>query len=360
MPVVPSSSARLMPAVILILCPGLVFAQGERSEYISDASYLVGTWEPGQREHTPESMAAAGQAFLDSLTAEQRQQVNLPIDDPERRQWTNLPPRPDAGGIRLGLLDETQLRAACNLLAELLSERGYHKMRDIMLADDQLVRPGRPGPGFGTEHFSLVLFGTPSASEPWGVQLDGHHIGLNVSLTGDALTLSPSFIGTQPESFELGSRSIRPLTGEIDGAFELVARLSDDQRREAILRPRRGQILTGPGKDNRVPEVAGVSGSTFSDDQKELLLKLIGYWIGDLPPEHADQRMAEIEAEIDQIHFAWNGAIEPGSDISYRIQGPSLIIEYACQDMGGNPQDHLHTMYRDPTNEYGGQIPAAR
>ena len=56
------------------------------------------------------------------------------------------------------------------------------------------------------------------------------------------------------------------------------------------------------------------------------------------------------------MRFLWNGELEEGSDISYRIQSPSLVIEYACQDLGGDPQQHLHTMYRDPKNEYGGQL----
>lgn len=37
----------------------------------------------------------------------------------------------------------------------------------------------------------------------------------------------------------------------------------------------------------------------------------------------------------------------------YRIQGPHLVIEYAPQTLGGDPAMHVHTMYRDPTNDYG-------
>jgi hypothetical protein len=68
------------------------------------------------------------------------------------------------------------------------------------------------------------------------------------------------------------------------------------------------------------------------------------------------KRMQQIEAELPETKFSWNGNKQPGSDISYTIQGPSLIIEYACQDLGGNPLAHLHSMYRDPTNEYARQL----
>ena len=67
-------------------------------------------------------------------------------------------------------------------------------------------------------------------------------------------------------------------------------------------------------------------------------------------------RMRALAAEVDDMRLAWSGPTAAGSDASYVIQGPTLIIEYAGQDLGGDPLDHLHTMYRDPTNEYGGQL----
>ena len=36
-----------------------------------------------------------------------------------------------------------------------------------------------------------------------------------------------------------------------------------------------------------------------------------------------------------------------------RIQGPKVVIEYAPQGLGGDLTNHIHTMYRDPTNDYG-------
>jgi len=39
-----------------------------------------------------------------------------------------------------------------------------------------------------------------------------------------------------------------------------------------------------------------------------------------------------------------------------KIQGPHVVIEYAPQSMGGDPSLHVHTIYRDPTNDYGHKI----
>ena len=44
----------------------------------------------------------------------------------------------------------------------------------------------------------------------------------------------------------------------------------------------------------------------------------------------------------------------PGSVAYFRIQGPTLVVEYAPQ----KNVDHIHTIYRDPTNDYGAKIAA--
>lgn len=328
----------------------------ERDDFVSDASHIVGTYEPAESNYSIASQTAAAKALLELLDEKQRGRIAHDIDSRERREWTNLPAPRNAGGVRLGDMNEKQMKAACDLLASLMSPQGYQKMVGIMLADDQLLDQGRPRPGFGTENFSLVIFGQPSETDPWGIQLDGHHVGVNISVEGKKYSMSPSFIGTQPQSFELAGKTVRPLTGEIDEAYQLVNSLTDPQRKKAVIRETRGQIIAGPGNDNAKLDEVGLSCSEMTDEQKEVLFGLISHWVKNMPEAHAESRMKQIRAEIDKAWFEWNGQTEVGSDISYRIHCPSLIIEYACQSLGGDPQQHLHTMYRDPTNEYGLQL----
>jgi len=329
----------------------------KRSDYVSDASFVVATYAPPNRDHSPEAIVSATEAFLKSLSEDDRKLAKHDLKSPERLEWTNLPAKEDAGGIRLGNLKSEQIEKACDLMACLFSEQGYNKVRDIMIADDQLLNNGKPRTGFGTEYFSIVIFGTPSTKDPWAFQVDGHHVGVNIAINGDKMTMAPSFIGTQPHTFMVAGTELTPFKNETGMAHQLIQSLTDEQAKRAVLGPTRARIKTGVGKNDNIPKSKkGVSCSTFTDDQKKILTELISQWVNDLPEPQAAKRMKQIESEFDQMKFSWNGNREPKSDVSWKIQSPSLVIEYACQNLGGNPLDHLHSVYRDPTNDYGGQL----
>ena len=322
-----------------------------REAFVSDASHLIGTYVPKSRDHSAAAMAEGAQAFLSSLTAEQRQAVSRELTHPERRKWTNLP-QWESDALPLGNCNAEQVKAFCNMLANLLSEQGYQKVCNIMLADDQLLEGGQPRRGIGTETFDITIFGTPSPTKPWGLQIDGHHLGLNLSIEGNLVTNAPSFIGTQPEVFKIEEDKYRPMAGENDIAFQLVNSLGDEQQQKAILSEERGGLIAGPGEEN-IPTLPGVECSTFDEAQEEMVLKLISRWVNDLPPRLAEKRMQQIKSELDEMRFGWKGPLEDGSDVTYTIQGPSLIIEYTAQD---DEASHIHSIYRDPTNAYGGQL----
>ena len=328
---------------------------GADTKFASAASKVVGNYAPGSIERKPSAIAKAANAFIGTLDDKQREKLLHKLDSPERVKWTNLPVRPNAGGIRLGELNDEQVQAALSLLAHTLSDQGYEKMRLIMLADDQLLRNGRARPGFGAENFAFVIFGTPSETELWSLQFDGHHVGVNIAFTGDELTIAPSFIGTQPVNYELGGRKVAPMDAEVEQAFKLVNLLSEEQFKEALLGNRRGQIRTGPGKDDFEMKPEGIACSKLDESQLSVVKELVNAWVGNMPKRQAEKRMDEIAQEIKdgKMYFSWNGPRAEGSDVSYTIQSDSVLIEFAYQNLGGNPLQHLHTQFRNPKNDYG-------
>ena len=93
-----------------------------------------------------------------------------------------------------------------------------------------------------------------------------------------------------------------------------------------------------------------------------MLLDVISEWSGIVLESAATARLAEIKATRDDTWFAWSGptTVEKGHNGTayYRIQGPTLVIEYAPQAMGGDPSMHIHTIYRDPGNDYARKLTA--
>ena len=119
--------------------------------------------------------------------------------------------------------------------------------------------------------------------------------------------------------------------------------------------PDRSPLVLGPGEDGKTIQPEGLETTDMTAPQRTMLLDLIAEWTGIIEADAAAARMAEMKSDLDQMWFAWSGPVdvEAGSNVTayYRIQGPHLVIEYAPQ--GGDPAMHIHTMYRDPTNDYG-------
>ena len=146
---------------------------------------------------------------------------------------------------------------------------------------------------------------------------------------------------------------MRPLGGEVDKSFELVNSLDESQRKKAILGVQMRDLVLGPGRDGQMIQPEGIKGSDLTDKQREMLLGLASEWTGIMMEPSATAKMDEMKKNIAETWFAWSGPTEKGSAAYFRIQGPTVFIEYAPQRLGGDPTNHIHTIYRDPTNDYG-------
>ncbi|HEX4748830.1 MAG TPA: DUF3500 domain-containing protein [Bryobacteraceae bacterium] len=335
-------------------------------------------------------IVTAANSFLATLDQKQRQAVLFSFDDQEqRKRWSNFPvamvPR---GGISLKEMNSTQRGAAMALVASALSPRGFEKVQQIMEGDevnkttDQ--RPGgnrgpRPpggpggppasarGPGgppfgnngamFGKDLYYLSILGTPSEKTPWMLQFGGHHLALNITIAGEHGVLTPTLTGAQPALYTIDGKTVRPLGQESDKALALLNALDQNQRKKAILSYELADLVLGPGQDGKIIEPEGLKATEMNERQRAMLLDVISEWAGIIHESAAAVRIAEIKADLNETWFAWSGPTTAvaGKNITayYRVQGPHLVIEYAPQTLGGDPALHVHTMYRDPTNDYG-------
>ena len=310
---------------------------------------------------TTARIVGAANDFLSTLQQEQRQRVLFAFDDEQQRlRWSNLPASSvRRAGLSMGELNEAQRSAALALVSSALSRRGYEKVQQIMDADE-VLKQGAAKPIFGKDLYFISILGTPSEKAPWMLQFGGHHLALNITIAGQRGVLTPSLIGAQPALYAVNGTTIRPLGQESDKAFALLNAFDDAQRKQAILNYKVADLVLGPGQDGKTIQPEGLKASAMSEQQRVMLLDLIAEWSGIVHDSAASARMAEIKAGLNETWFAWSGptTVSPGRNGTayYRIQGPNLVIEYAPQPLGGDPSMHLHTMYRDPTNDYGRKV----
>ena len=308
-------------------------------------------------------IAAAAQAVLASLDDAGRATLQFPLEGPQTTRWSNLPsPMFERRGLRLADLTASQRAAVMTLLSTALSRNGYQKVLNIMEGDEALRQGsggrgrggpgGRGGPAFGRDQYYLAFLGTPSTTQPWRLQYGGHHLAINLTMGGSQASMTPSLPAAQPATFTVEGRTVRPLGDENDKAFALVNALDNTQRGQAILNYRVADLVLGPGQDGRTIQPEGLRASSMTPAQQAMLLGLIEEWAGIMTEAYAGPRMTEITRNLPQTWFAWSGPTTNGSAAYFRVQGPTIVIEYAPQ--GG--VDHIHTIYRDPTNDYGAKF----
>ncbi len=343
-------------------------------------------------------IVSAANAFLATLDAKQRQSVMYAFDDEKQRAtWSNFPtgmvPR---GGISLKEMTPAQRTAAMAVVSTALSRRGFEKVEQIMEGDEVNKTtdtgpggggggrgprgnggpppgggpPGGGAPGngvpppgggggalFGKDLYYISFLGTPSVKTPWMLQFGGHHLALNITIAGAQGVLTPTLTGAQPALYTKGGEVVRPLGNESDKALALLDALDDGERKQVIIGSRMADLVLGPGQDGVTIQPEGLKASAMNQRQRAMLLDVISEWANIIHESAAAARMAQLKADINETWFAWSGptTAAPGKNITayYRIQGPHLVIEYAPQGLGGDPSMHVHTMYRDPTNDYG-------
>jgi hypothetical protein len=262
-------------------------------------------------------IVSAANHFLSTLDQTQRRNVLFAFDDAEQRaRWSNLPVTiVRRAGLGMGELTEAQRSAALALLASALSRRGFEKVQQIVDADEVLKKTEGNRPMFGKDLYYISILGTPSEKAPWMLQFGGHHLALNITIAGERGVLTPSLTGAQPALYTVNGITIRPLGQESDKAHALLNALDDAQRQQAILTYRVADLVLGPGQDGKTIQPEGLKASAMNEQQKIMLVDLIGEWTAIVHDSAAAARMTEIKAGLNETWFAWSGptSVSPGT-----------------------------------------------
>jgi hypothetical protein len=304
--------------------------------------------------------------FLATLSPQQRKESVFPVDADEWRRWANQHIY-FRQGLSFDAMTDAQREAAFAMLGASLSAKGLTLTRDVMRLNHTLGElTGHNFVEYGEGRYFITLMGEPSAKQPWGWQLDGHHLNVNYFVLGDQVVMTPAFFGSEPAVAKAGKfAGTTVLADEQKLGLALIRALDDSQRRAAILDVRKtgNNIMAQAFSDNIVLDHAGVRASTFTDAQRGQLLDLIGLYVGNMREGHARVRMSEVAEHLDDTWFAWIGGTGDDAVYYYRIQSPVILIEFDHQTPvalrhvyppGVPNREHIHSVTRTPNgNDYG-------
>jgi hypothetical protein len=307
-------------------------------------------------------VTAAAAKFLASLTADQRTRTTYGADDIEWRRWNNVH-RAARNGVSFKEMSPEQRERAFEVLRAGLSAKGLEKSRNIMRLNETIAELTGKFDEYGEGLYHLTVMGEPSTSEPWGWQLEGHHLIVNYFVLRDQVVMTPTFMGSEPVVAESGKyKGTRVLQDEQNKGLALMRALTPEQQAKATIEAAKSRNFAQAQafRDNLTMAYAGIRASELNDAQRKLLLDVVEEYVGNMDPGHAKVRMEEVRAHLDATHFAWAGTASDDSVFYYRIHSPVILIEFDHQtpvalDGPRTPsRRHVHTVVRTPNgNDYG-------
>lgn len=293
-------------------------------------------------------------------------------DETKSTSWSNFPVTfVQRAGINLHDLTEEQQAAALNVLESLLSDEAYATAVGIMNGDQYLLENSSSTESSLGQYY-IAFFGDPSDSAAWEVQFGGHHLGINATMDGtsDDITFAPTHLGVQPAVYtDASGVEVQPFDGIYTSAFAFYDSLTAEQQAQLYQSEEPAALECEPGNTCDYPTGIGLVGADLTDEQRQLLLAVVANWAGMADEETNASALAQIEATLDETYISWSGAttydMTQGSGISFQISGPNVYVEFAAQQgsAGADVSDvvtsgwgHVHTIYRDPTNDYAGSV----
>jgi hypothetical protein len=308
-----------------------------------------------------QSMAAAAENFISTLDTSQKTTALYPFESEERFSFHYFPIN-DRKGLPLDQMTPGQQKAAFSLLKACLTDGTVKKVNEIIQLENILKELEKRKP---EDHFRdsgkyyLAIFGIPAEKNIWGWRFEGHHVSFNFSASNSAIVSgTPGFLGSNPAIVQEGPhKGQEVLKDEKERGFALLHSLTPQQLKIAVIDSAApGEIITGINRKAMIEHPAGLSYADMTPQQREKLLKLVSLYVHRYKKPFADNLFKEIqEAGLDKLMFAWAGQMVsgPGHPHYYRIQGPTLIIEY---DNTQNNANHVHTVVRDLLHDFGGDM----
>lgn len=307
--------------------------------------------EPAPLASVTVEMAAAANSFLGALNDDQSKKAKFSFAADQRENWGFVPR--DRKGVSIEELDEKQIALVRTLLKTALSDPGLKKVDTIMSLEAFLGEIEKRPDFRNPKAYFTSVFGDPSATGTWAWRFEGHHLSLNYTvIDGKAVSVTPSFFAANPGevTIEHKMKGTRPLHAEEDLARALAVTLKETGKAVVFSDKPPADILTAEDRTVKQLEPVGMKASDMNRSQLVALRKLIAEFANRHRKELAENDIAKITADIQNLRFGWAGGLGRGEPYYYRIQGTTFLVEVANVQNNGN---HIHVVWRDSANDFG-------
>ena len=332
----------------------------------TNGEVMPGLFEIRPSGVSTEPVRNAAEKFIATLTSVQLARTIYPVDDIEWRKWMNQHFYARQG-ISFAEMTDGQREAAFGLVRASLSAKGFELTRNIMRLNETLAELAGDQLFLGEWLYYIQIYGKPSATEPWGWKLEGHHAIINYFVLGDQVVMTPLFIGSEPVKATSGKyKGIEILQQEQNDGLGMLMALPDAQRKQAILNFSKtgNNNLTEAFKDNVVIEYAGLRTNELAGAARQRLRDLVQLYVSNMDDGHTRVKMDEVDRHLADTWFTWIGGTQADSTFYYRVQSPVILIEFDHQqpanlrkfaaDPDKPSRQHIHCVVRTPNgNDYG-------
>jgi hypothetical protein len=313
-----------------------------------------------------EAVRNAAERFIATLTPVQLARTMYPVDDVEWRKWMNQHFYARQG-VCFAEMTDAQREATFGLMRVTLSARGFELTRNIMRLNETLAEMSNDHDFLGEWLYYIQVFGKPSATEPWGWKLEGHHAIINYFVLGDQVVMTPLFVGSEPARATSGKyKGTEVLQQEQNEGLLMLQSLPAAQQKQAVLNFSKtgNNNLTEAFKDNVVIDYAGLRTHDLAEPVRQRFRDLIHLYVSNMDDAHSRVKMDEVDRHLDNTWFTWIGGTQADSAFYYRVQSPVIAIEFDHQQpanltkFASDPkkptQQHIHCVVRTPNgNDYG-------
>ena len=332
----------------------------------TNGQVMLGLFEISPSGVSTEPVRNAAEKFIATLTNVQLSRTMFPVDDVQWRKWMNQHFYARAG-ISFAEMTEAQRVAAFDLMHASLSAKGFELTRNVMRLNETLAEMVDEHLFLGEWLYFITIMGRPSATEPWGWQLSGHHAIINYFVLGDQVVMTPLFLGSEPVKATSGKyKGVVILQQEQNDGLAILSGLPETQRKQAVLNFSKtgNNNLTEAFKDNVVLDYSGLRANDMESSARRRLRDLVELYVSNMDEGHTRVKMNQVDRHLDNTWFSWIGGAQADSAFYYRVQSPVILIEFDHQrpanlakfaaDPKKPTQQHIHCVVRTPNgNDYG-------